>query len=253
MLENNWISVSFGNDKTHRLKVSLYIITSGLKNSITIFNIEDSMIYTRELIEAWQLNYIWKIIFIYIVESIWIWNLYVWDIILKLYKLYLNDICIDKFEEKWVYQAVYILCISSKNRENYYMTNLINNFSLWSEEDREFINKYCIEGIYKSKSKKKQKDILNMIYEDFKDYINKDLLNIYKECLINCWNLNWKDGINLFFINFYLIKKYNIWLDFYKNWKNEWMESIRNEINNFKFTFPNIEEFKVYLSDKQDN
>jgi len=252
MLKNNWISVSFSNETTHRLNINLFIVTSWLQKSIRRCNINDSMMYWRELIEAGQLNYIWKRIFIYMVEDIWMWNLYIWEIILKLYEWFQKDKNINHFEEKWIYKAIYLLCISNKNRENDNMISLINKFDWWIKKDKEFIKKYCIESIYNSKSKKKQKEVLNMLDEDFKNYINVDLYNIYKNILIKCWDLNWKDWINLFFINFYLIKKYNIWFNYYKNWRNEWYDSIIDTINNFKFTFGNIEQFKIkdYIFDK---
>jgi len=250
-----WIKVSFGNDLSIRLLISLYLVSSGLQKSIRRGSINDWMIFIRELIEAGQLNYAWKRIFIYMVEDIWLWNLYVWSIILSLYKLFERDKNMDNFEDKWLYQAVYILCISPKNRENDNMISLISKFKVWNKEDIDFVNKYCIESIYNSKSKKKQKEVLDMLDEDFKNYINSDLYNIYKESLINCWDLNWKDWINLFFINFYLIKKYNIWFDYYKNWKNEWLESIRNDINKFDFNFNDIKKFEIkdYVYDKHSS
>lgn len=213
---------------TKRNSLELYVCTSWFQKSIRRFRLDNAVNYTRELIESWNIDYIWKRIFIIICEDIWLANLYIWEIILNLYKKYKETETNETFNDSYIYKSVILLVFSLKSRENDNLYHSVLNHWLNNKEDKEFLDKYCIEKYYNSDSAKIKEEVLNMLDEDFKGYIDSKLFWIYKECLLRCWELWWKDWLNLYFINFYLIKKYNLGKSYYKNWVNEWFEKIKD-------------------------
>lgn len=241
---------SFYDWVSKRLGLDFYVISSGLQKSIRRWNLDDSMIYTRELIEAWYQNYIWKRIFIYMVEDIWMTNLYIGEVILKHYKLFKESEKDDWFDSKYIYQAVYLLCISPKNRENDNMICLVK-LGFWSDEDKEFVKKWCTEEIYGSKSKKIKNKVKEDLDKEFKGYVGWILYNIYIECLFTLWDLNGWDWLCLYFVQFYLIKKNRIWFLDYKADRNEWFDFVKQKsLDGIKFTDISKFEVKDYVYDK---
>lgn len=239
ILEKLKNKISFYSEITKRNLLDLYICSSWFQKSIRRFKVDNAINYTRELIESWNIDYIWRRIFIIVCEDVWLWNLYLWELILNLYKQFIKNESHSKFDDKYIYQSVVILLYSNKSRENDNFYHSILNYWLEDIEWKEFINKYCIEKYYNSKSKKIQNEVLSMLDKDFKEYINKKLFSIYKECLLITWDLWWKDWINLYFINFYLIKKYNLWNSYYKDdnknlWLSDVIKNIPTDINLWK-------------------
>lgn len=242
---------NFHDGKSKRLLLDFFVISSWLQKSIRRWKIDDSMLYARELIESWFEKYIWKRIFIYVVEDIWLGNLYIWEIVLKNYKLFKQSETNDWFDSKYIYQAIYLLCVSSKNRENDSMICLVKMW-YWEENERKFINEWCVGEIYNSNSKKVKENIEKFFNVEYKWYMNEKLYNYYFDCMMTLWDLNWWDWLCLYFINFYLIKKYKIGFDFYLDWKNTWLEEVKSKLNGFTLNFIDISWFKVedYVYDK---
>lgn len=246
--QNNWISVSFRNEYSHRLNMSIYDITSWLQKSIRRWIMADAMIYTRELIEAWQLNYIWKRLFLFIVEDIWLANIYLIELILDYYQVFLDEKNDDTFNDEYIYKSIYAITMSPKNRENANFYRWIKNFNLWNSEEKTVIEKYCIPEIYNYKSKKLKENILLQLSNDFKTEDNINTFNNYTKALLILWDLNWKDWLNLFFIHFFMLKKYNNKYTV----KKDWLSIIKEKISKYNTPFLNINNFiiKDYIYDK---
>lgn len=243
---------NFHDGKSIRLWLDFFVISSWLQKSIRRWKIDDSMIYARELIESGFENYIWKRIFIYVVEDIWLANLYMWEIVLKHYKLFKQSETEFWFDARYIYQVIYLLCISEKSRENDSMICLAKMW-YWDENDRMFINEWCVERIYNSKSKKVKEEVKDFCDMEYRWHMNGDLYNYYFDCMMTLWDLNWWDWLCLYFINFYLIKKYCIWyINYYFFWENTWFENLKQNLNGFTLNFMDISWFKVedYVYDK---
>ena len=147
-----------------------------------------------------------------------------------MYKKFKESETYNEFDDNYIYQAVTILLYSKKSRENDDFYHSVLDFWFWDKEDKEFLDKYCIKKYFNSKDKKIKNEVILKLDEDFKNSINNKLYSIYKECLLITWEIWWKDWINLYFINFYLIKKYNLWNDYYKNDKNIWLDDVIENI-----------------------
>lgn len=225
------VKIPFYDGITKNNWLDLYICSSWFQKSTRRFKVDNAINYTRELIESWNIDYIWRRIFIIVCEDIGLWNLYLWELILNLYKKFKETENYKEFDDKYIYQSVLILLYSNKSRENDNFYHSILNHWLVDENWKKFIKKYCIEKYYNSKSKKIQREVLDLLDIEFKDFISEKLFSIYKECLITCWDLWWKDWINLYFINFYLIKKYSLWNNYYKDSnKNLWLSDVIKNI-----------------------
>jgi len=194
----------------------MYICSSWFQKSIRRWDILDVINYTKEIIDSWNINYIWKRIFIILVEDIWLANLYLWELILKSYKKFRETETYNKFDDTSIYQATLLLAYSQKSRENDNFYHAIQDFWFWEDEDKQFLKKYCKALYYLSNSKATKEELKQKFDEEFKNSINQKLYYTYYECMNICWELWWKDGLNLYFINFYLIKKYNLWFEYYK-------------------------------------
>lgn len=242
---------TFHEGKSKRLWLDFFVISSWLQKSIRRWEIDNSMIYARELIESWFEKYIWKRIFIYVVEDIWLANLYMWETVLNHYKLFKQSETEHWFDSKYIYQVIYLLSISRKNRENDSMICLVKLW-WWDENDKKFISELCNEKIYNSNSKKVKESIKNFFDLEFKWCMDKKLYNSYFECMMTLWDLNWWDWLCLYFINFYLIKKYNFGHLYYVDWLNRFIINIQFSLKEFRYNFIDISWFKVedYVFDK---
>lgn len=214
--------ITFYDWKSKRLNLSFYVISSWLQKSIRRWNFNDSLVYTQELLEAWHQKYIWKKIFTYLVEDIGFWNLYIWELILSFYSKYQETETEREFNEVFIYQTIYILCNSYKNRE------IDNFFNSWwiTKEDQNFLLKYCNPEIYNSKSKKVRDKVLKEL-EIFQTW-KESIFRVYKDCCIKLWDLNWKDSLNLYFIFFYLLRDFNLKSTFTENQLN-YIENLKKQ------------------------
>jgi len=209
---------------TKRSKLNMFICSSWFQKSIRRWDILDIINYTKEIIESWNINYIWKRIFIILVEDIWLANLYLWELILKSYKKFRETETYNKFDDTTIYQATLLLAYSQKSRENDNFYHAIQDFWFWEEKDKEFIKTYCRIKYFLSNSKSTKQELKEIFDREFKNNMNQKLYDIYIECMNICWELWWKDWLNLYFINFYLIKKYNLWFEYYKTQDNLYKE-----------------------------
>ena len=75
--------VSFYDWITKRNGLNLFVCSSWFQKSIRRFKVDNTINYTRELIESWNIEYIWRRIFIIVCEDIWMWNLYLGELILN--------------------------------------------------------------------------------------------------------------------------------------------------------------------------
>lgn len=216
--------VNFYDWITKRSRLNMFICSSWFQKSIRRNELLDVINYTKELIESWNIDYIWKRIFIILVEDIWLANLYLGELILKTYKKFRENETYKTFDDSYIYQASLLLRYSKKSRENDNFYHCIKDFLFWTQEDKDFIKKYCRASYYLSNSKKVKEEVLNMLNDEFEWNINSKLYKIYLECMNILWDLWWKDWLNLYFINFYLIKKYNLWLEYYKTEDNLYRE-----------------------------
>lgn len=255
LIKNEWIKISFSwSDVSHNLKLSLFEISSGLQKSIRRWLYQDAFIYLNELIDAWQFKYIWKRIFTYIIEDIGFANLYIAELINKLYiehkKILDNN---WQIETKFMFLSIYIISKSQKNREIDNLYNLVTNLKYLKDidnEDIEYINTYCVEKIYNSKSKKIKDEINGMLRFNCISQ-NQIIVNNYLDSMNYFWENNGDSGLNLYILFFYMLNKYNFWKDLYKNNKNEFKESIYSDLMNFKIIldYENF-EIKDYIFDK---
>lgn len=209
---------------TKRSRLNMFICSSWFQKSIRRWDILDVINYTKEIIDSWNINYIWKRIFIILVEDIWLANLYLWELILKSYKRFKEIETYNKFDDTPIYQATLLLAYSQKSRENDNFYHAIQDFWFWEEQDKQFLKTYCRASYYLSNSKATKEDLKQKFDEEFKNSMNQKLYDIYNECMNICWDLWWKDWLNLYFINFYLIKKYNLWFEYYKTDENLYRE-----------------------------
>jgi len=239
--------ISFYQWITKRSNLDLFTCSSWLQKSIRRGLLEDSLNYTKELIESNQLNYLWKRIFVIMIEDIWLANLHLTKIINKLYKNYLKSETDTLFEEKFIYQAIVLLVISPKSRENDNFYHYIKTFKKGTEEELSFFNKFCSPYFYEKNNKKINQELKESLDLFFKNQINKDLLDICIENILILKNLNGKSELNLHFINLFLVLKYNIQIDFSLNWIEENKNLIPEKLN--LATLPKINP-KDYVYDK---
>lgn len=226
--------------KDFRKDVSLYwynfyILSSLLQKSIRRWDTNGALFATKELIESWFVNYVWKRLIVISVEDIWKANIYMSKLILELYKFHLLSVTDNSFDETFVYSATFAFCKSEKSRENdnFICCHKDNNWNFEHssnsikekldvnyKEDRYFLEKYYKEEFWNKNSKKTRLEIENMIDDDYKSYIPCEIYDVYKELLFIWKDLNIWDWLILFFINFHLLKRNKIEYDcnyFYNN------------------------------------
>lgn len=230
MIEKSKLKVNFYDGTTPRSKLDLYVCSSGFQKSIRRGDLEDSLNYTKEFIESGNINYLWKRIFVILVEDIWLANLSLWEIIFKLYKNFKKQETETHIEEKYIYQSVLLLLFSPKSRENDNFYHYIKTFNQGDKEELKFFNKFCNPYFYEKKNKKNLNELLILLNETFKEEIPSEIFNSYLNCMLELRGLNGKSELNLYFINFFLVSKYKI-KEFNRDYLSQTLSKIPKVLN----------------------
>ncbi len=196
--------VPFYMGRSHRAQLDFFLLSSSLQKSVRRWMLDDALYYSREFIEAGQINYLFKRLFVMLVEDIWIWNIYLWKYLLEKMKEFEISVKWDEVDETIIYEIIREFCLSPKNREDdYFIVSYYKGLKYDSYLDS--LLKKLIVFIWATpfKDDTKNKDIKEILL-----YINS-YKNLYDEPLILKKSEN--------FVNEMFEKKSNKVRDFLKN------------------------------------
>lgn len=251
--------ISFYSGRSIRAKLDFFLLSSALQKSVRRWMIDEALFYSREFLEAWQVNYLFKRLWVMLVEDIWVWNIYLGRYLnekMKEFESFRNG---DEINENIIYEIVTEFCNSPKNREadyfivSYYkryksddyldsvlkrameflfqfpfrdnnknaeLKTVIDYIATWKKlyEDAVILKKSedFINEMFGTDSLRVRKFLSNILDIDFKNVIDKEVFEPYKEIFFKLSEVHWKDWLMLYITFFKLYERFWVKYDFSK-------------------------------------